>query len=389
MDYLSALLSEAVSSQRAPFVVGMLATSKGICWTGASNESIAGVELNETTVFRIVSMSKAIGATAAALLAERGKLDWDIPAEQVLPAFGDLQVLDSRLDGSLRTRPARTKATLRQLATHTSGLVYSYWDANIARYLHKTGLPPVASGRRASLRCPLAFDPGARWHYGSGVDWLGLAVEAIDGRSIDKFCRQEIFDPLRMNDTRFELEEDMMDRIPPAFGRTEDNGFCEAPFNVDPPPHPEFYAMGSALYSTPADYMRFLRMLLNGGRLEGIRLLTAESVTSFLSNQIGDLRLQSLQSALPVAVHDLVPPFGVAASHSLGFARTEQDIPGMRSKGSQFWAGVLNTHCWLDPGRDFAGIFMTQLLPLLDPGFMSLFEDFERTAYAHKADLGC
>ena len=233
MDHLSTLLSEAITSQRAPFVVGMLATSKGTCWTGASNESIAGVELNGTTVFRIVSMSKAIAAAAAALLAERGKLDWDTPAEQVLPEFGELQVLDSGTDDPLRMRPARTKATLRQLATHTSGLVYSYWDADIARYLHETGLPPVASGLRASLRCPLAFDPGARWHYGSGVDWLGLAVEAIDGRRINRFCQEEIFDPLGMNDTHFELEKDMMGRIPPAFGRTEDGGFSEAPFNVD------------------------------------------------------------------------------------------------------------------------------------------------------------
>jgi methyl acetate hydrolase len=378
------LLAEAVEERRAPFVVGMLGTSTGTCWSGSAGADIAGVDLNERTVFRIVSMTKAIGATAAAILAERGMLNWETPVEAILPEFGAIQVLETDDNGMFRLRPARTKANLRQLATHTSGLVYGFWNADIGQFLHESGLPPVVSGLRASLGCPLAFDPGSRWQYGSGVDWLGLVVEAIDGRRIDRFCREEIFDALHMNDTRFELEGDMIDRLPPAFGRSEDGGFAQAPINVDPPALPEFYGMGHALYSTTADYMRFLRLWLNGGQLEDVRLLKEESVKALLGNQIGDLRLGPLRTAFPLAVHDFAVPVGMVASHSIGFARTEQDVSGMRSKGSQFWGGVLNTHFWLDPDRDLAGILMTQLLPFLDPGFMSLFEDFERSAYARR-----
>ncbi len=125
--------------------------------------------------------------------------------------------------------------------------------------------------------------------------------------------------------------------------------------------------MGHALYSTTFDYMRFLRMWLNRGQLYGVKILSPDSASQFLENHIGDLRLQSLRSALPIAVADLALYPGFPKSHSLGFARMEEDIPGMRSAGSQFWGGVLNTHFWFDPERDFAGILMTQLLPFLDP----------------------
>lgn len=381
MDQLAVVLSEAVKAKQAPFLVGALGTSKAVCWTGSAGEEVAGLPLNQKTVFRIVSMSKAVGATAAVILAERGKLDWDTPVEEILPEFGNLQVLTSEKDGQYQLRPPRTKATLRELATHTSGLVYGFWDANIARYLESAGLPPVISGLRASLTCPLAFDPGEKWHYGSGVDWLGLAIEAIDGRSIDRFCHEEIFTPLGMVDTHFELEDSIAARLAPVFGRSPEGDLVEAPIKADPPSHPEFYGIGHALYSTAHDYMHFLRMWLNQGQLDGVRILKPESIWYVLENHIGDLRMQPLSTALPIAVEDLTVFPDIAKSHSLCFARTEEDMPGMRSAGSQFWGGVLNTHFWFDPTRDLAGILMTQLVPFLDGRFMSTFAAFEQKAY--------
>ncbi len=381
MDQLSVLLSKAVKAKHAPFLIGALGTSKGIHWSGSAGEDIAGVALNEKTVFRIVSMSKAVGATAAVILAERGRLNWNTPVDEILPEFGKLQVLIADTEGRFHLRPPKTRATLRELATHTSGLVYGFWDSNIARYLESAGLPPVVSGLRSSLSCPLAFDPGERWQYGSGVDWLGLAIEAIDGRSIDRFCHEEIFTPLGMVDTYFELQDNMVARLAPAFGRSSDGSFVEAPINVDPPSHPEFYGLGHALYSTVHDYMRFLRMWLNHGQLDGVRILKPKSVSLALENHIGHFRLQPLPTALPLAVADLTIFPEIAKSHSLCFARTEENIPGMRSAGSQFWGGVLNTHFWFDPTHDLAGILMTQLLPFLDADFMSAFATFEQLAY--------
>lgn len=382
MSKLEDLLREGVAARRAPFVVGIAGNSRGVVWSGSSGV-IAGQVLSEKTVFRIVSMSKAIGATAAAILATRGQLDWRTPINEILPDFGEIRVLTGYQNEKPHLRAPRTQATLQQLATHTSGLVYGFWDRDIARYLQDSGLPPVVSGMNAALTCPMAFDPGQRWQYGSGVDWLGLVVEKIDGRRIDQFCQEEIFQPLAMRDTRFELERDMEKRLAPVFARSAEGYFTAPPIDVGPPSQPEFYGMGHSLYSTAADYMRFLRMWLNLGELDGLRLLNADQATHFLFNHIGSLRMEPLKTTFPQAVLDLdiLPEF--EKSHSLGFGRMEASVPGMRSSGSQFWGGVLNTHFWFDPAKDVAGILMTQLLPFLDPGFTSLFAEFERYVYAN------
>ena len=123
MDQLSVLMSEAVEAKQAPFLIGALGTSNGMYWTGSAGEDVAGIDLNENTVFRIVSMSKAVGSTAAVILAERGRLDWNTPVEEILPEFANLRVLIADKEGLFHLRPPKTKATLRELATHTSGLV--------------------------------------------------------------------------------------------------------------------------------------------------------------------------------------------------------------------------------------------------------------------------
>jgi methyl acetate hydrolase len=301
MNHSSGLLSRGVIERRAPFLVGMVGTSKGTCLSGSAGEVSAGT-LSDTTIFRVISMSKAVGATAAAILADRGILDWDTPVEDILPNFGKLTVLVSFDKKNAQLRQPATRATLRHLATHTSGLFYGFWDEQIAQYLEANGIPPVVSRLCASLACPLAFDPGDRWQYGSGVDWLGLVVEALDGRSIRQFCHEEIFDPLRMSDTRFELDKVLAARLVPAFARSAEGGFVEPQINVDPPAHPEFYGIGHALYSTAADYMRFLRMWLGKGELDGVQILKPDSATQYLENHIGELRVLPLRTALLAAV---------------------------------------------------------------------------------------
>ncbi len=162
--------------------------------------------------------------------------------------------------------------------------------------------------------------------------------------------------------------------------RGEDGKF--APFELAPPPHPEFYGMGHALYSTAGDYMRFLRMFLNKGALDGKRVLSEKGVATMLANHIGDLRVGKMTTAVaPVTADvDLFP--GTPKTHSLGFLRVEQDVPGMRSAGSQGGAGVLNTHFWFDPAKDVAGTIMTQTLPFVEPPFLAVYEKFERAVYA-------
>jgi len=183
-----------------------------------------------------------------------------------------------------------------------------------------------------------------------------------------------------MTSTAFECEGELATRLASVSARGEDGKF--GPFDIAPPPHPEFYGMGHALYSTAGDYMRFLRMFLNKGTLDGTRVLSEKGVSTMLANHVGDLRIPKLYTVAPPVTADWEFFPGVPKSHSFGFMRTEQDVPGMRTAGSQSWAGVLNTHYWFDPARDVAGLIMTQTLPFVEPPFMAVYEEFERAVYS-------
>ncbi len=351
MSQLNDVLDQSVRAQDAPFLVAMVGDKDGVKWSGSSGDCATGQKATQDTVFRIFSMTKAVGSTAAMILMDRGKLDPNTPVDAIIPEFARIKVLDGFDGATPRLRVPRSKATVRHLATHTSGLVYEFWNPDIPKYMEATSHPSILSGLKASLFYPLAFDPGERWDYGPGIDWLGQVVEAVDGRKIDHFCR-----------------------------RGEDGKFADYP--LAPPSHPEFYGMGHALYSTAPDYMRFLRMYLNKGQLDGKRLLSEKGVETLLSNQIGDLKVGMLKTVVPALTADAEFFPGRKKTHSMAFMRIEEDVPGMRSAGSQFWAGVLNTHCWFDPKKNIAAVLMTQSLPFVEPRFIGVYDRFERAVYA-------
>ncbi len=380
MKDLSPLLSGAVASGAAPFVVVLAASAEQDLAAGAAGDAAPGRPAALDTVFRVYSLTKAVGALAAMIVVERGLLTLDMPVVEILPAFGELQVLEG-FDGDRPIlRPQRTVCTIRHLATHTSGLAYEHWNGLVKRWMDLTGHPSIFTGRRDALAYPLVADPGTSWHYGPGLDWLGQAVEAVDGRRIDAFCRQEIFDRLAMDDTVFELDPSLAARCAATFVRSGDGFRQVGGLPVDPP---EFFGMGHALWSTAPDYMRFLRMLLGGGELDGVRIVSPETVATLLANHVGSLPASRLISVAPKVSADFDPFPGLALSHSLAFARLEEDVPGRRAAGSQYWGGALNSHCWLDPSSGFAGLYLTQLAPFADPRLMVDLEAFERHLYAH------
>ena len=381
MSNLDKVISDAVARQDAPFLVAMTGNASGVTWSGAAGERSPGKPAAEDTVFRIFSMTKAVGSTAAMILMDRGKLSPDATVESLLPDFAEVRLLEGfDADGAPKLRKPHKKATVRNLATHTSGLVYEFWNPDIPRFQQATGSPSILAGTLAALQAyPLTFEPGERWDYGVGIDWLGRIVEKVDGRSIVKFCREEIFGPLGMRDTSFEVEEHMAPRLAAVSIRGEDGKFSD--MALAPPSHPEFYGMGHCLYSTAPDYMRFLRMYLNKGKLDGARILSEAGLEKLLANQIGDLKIPLLKTAAPAITADAEFFPGKRKSHSMAFMRFEEDIPGMRHAGSQGWAGVLNTHYWWDPKANLAGVLMTQSLPFVEPRFAVTYEAFEREAY--------
>ena len=382
MKELQDVLDQAVAAGDVPFAVGMAGNSAGITFQGSAGEAATGRAADLDTVFRIFSMTKAIGSLAAMILIDRGKLSLDTPVEDVLPAWGRLQVLDGWDGDSPRLRAPRTKATIRHLATHTSGVEYEFWNDQMPRFMEATGHPTVLSGMNVSLeQQPLMSDPGTRWGYGQSIDWLGKVVEAVSGQSIVDFCQSEIFDPLGMASTGFEVTEDMARRMADVKARGEDGAF--APFELAPPSKPEFYGMGHALYSTAPDYMRFLRMVLNKGTLDGAKILSPEAVAEMTADQMNGLTLTKMITMAPPVTADFEPFPGTRVVHSVAFMRNEEDIPGKRSAGSQSWAGVLNSHYWIDPAKDVAAVIMTQSLPFVEERFMKTYDAYERAVYAN------
>lgn len=377
MQNLQHLLGEAVENGEAPFVVAMTGSTAGIGFSGAAGDAADGRPADLDTVFAIFSMTKAVGSLAALILIDQGLLHPDTPVSDVLPGWNDLPVLDGWDGDAPVLRPQRTTATIRHLATHTSGAEYDTWNADILRYIRATGLPRATTGQKRALTCPLASDPGTRWGYGTSIDWLGQVVEAVDGRRIDRFCQEEIFGPLGMKDTRFE-PEGIEDRLATVSRRESSGQFV--PMAMAPPSRPEFYGMGHALYATAPDYMTFLRLLLNRGTLNGTRIIGETAIGLATQDQMQGLQFRRMEAAAPVSASVDYP--GRTMTHSFAFLRNEEDWRGKRSAGSLSWAGLCNTHYWIDPVRDLCAVLMTQSLPFLDPGFARLYDRFERAVYA-------
>jgi methyl acetate hydrolase len=375
---LQQVLVDSVAASDVPFVVAMAARHDGVSFSGAAGEAASGRKAAEDTLFRIFSMTKAIGSTAAMILIDRGKLDADTPVQDILPEFAEIRVLDGYDGDKPRFHAPKTKATLRHLATHTSGIEYEFWNADVVTFMERTGHPSILSGLKSSMFYPMMTDPGTRWGYGPSIDWLGLCVEKVSGLSIVDFCQREIFEPLGMSNTYFEVPESEQHRLAAVRIRGADGHF--GPIEVAPPSKPEVYGMGHCLYSTAPDYLRFLRMFLNRGELDGRRVLSKMGVDWMLADQMRGLTLRRMVTSSPLT-DDFEPFPGTRVTHSFGFMRNEADIPGMRSAGSLAWAGVLNSHYWFDPVKDVAAVIMTQSLPFVEPRYLKTYEAYERAVY--------
>jgi CubicO group peptidase (beta-lactamase class C family) len=377
------LLQDAVKAGEAPGVAAAAADASGPIYQGASGRRSVATDAPMTTdtVFRIASMTKAVTATAAMQMVEQGKLGLDTPAGDIVPDLASPQVLEGfSAGGEPVLRPARGTVTLRKLLTHTSGFVYEIWDEKMKRYVEATGLPAARTGKLTSLGAPLAFDPGERWEYGIGIDWAGRMVETVSGQNLEAYMRAHIFDPLHMPDSGYMPKPDWGDRLAGVHGREADGSLqpVDSPLPAAPP---EFFPGGGGLYSTVGDYLRFLRMLMNGGSLDGAQVLKPETVALMAQNSMGELNVLPLRSSNLRLSADAEFFPGMEKKWGLSFLINTQDGPAGRSAGSLAWAGLYNTYFWLDPRRKIAGVLMTQILPFADPKVLGLLDRFESAIY--------
>ncbi|HEY7268646.1 MAG TPA: serine hydrolase domain-containing protein [Dehalococcoidia bacterium] len=380
------VLKRAVDAAEVPGVVALAADETGVIYEGAfgSRESGADRPMTLDTVFWIASMTKAVTSVAAMQLVEQGRLDLDEPLGNLLPALASPQVLEGfDADGMPRLRPATRPITLRLLLTHTAGFAYDTWNDETRLYYKNTGKPGLGSGKREAFRhVPLVFEPGERWEYGISIDWVGLAVEEASGKPLDAYFDEQIFSPLGMNDSGFVLGTSQRERRVSMHRRTGPTSFEVIPFELNQTP--EFFMGGGGLYSTGPDYLRFLRMLLHGGELDGARLLQSETVAEMGRNQIGDLSAGVLTSYNPGMSYSAEFFPGIPKRWGLGYMITTQEAPSGRGAGSLAWGGMANTYFWLDPAKRVTGLIMTQLFPFADPVVLDLLARFEAAIYAQR-----
>jgi methyl acetate hydrolase len=364
-------------------VVAMAATDKGVLYEGAFGARAldGSAAMTVDTVFRIASMTKAIASVAAMQLVEQGKLTLEGPVPNIDPALGSPQVLEGfDASGAPRLRPAKRPITLRHLLTHTAGFSYDIWDANTGRYVKAAGVPARGTMKVASIRTPLAFDPGERWEYGVNIDWVGRLVEATSGQPLDAYFRDRIFAPLGMKDSGYVTSTEQRARQARVHVRQADGTLVPQPLEA-PPVASEFWPAGGPLYSTARDYLVFLQMLLHGGSFNGARVLRPETVAEMARNHTGDIAAGVLKTNMPALSNDVDFFPGAPIRWGLGYMLNLQPGPNGRSAGTVSWGGLFNTYYWLDPARRITGLIMTQILPFADPRAVKLYGQFERGVY--------
>jgi methyl acetate hydrolase len=390
LTHVDAILRAAVGAQQVPGVVAIAATEDGILYEGAfGGRRLGGGPANEAamtrdTVFRIASMVKLITSVAAMRLVEQGKLSLDGPLPEVDPAVADPQVLDGfDAKGAPLLRPPKRPIALHHLLTHTSGFTYRLWDAEAIKYVNAIGKAPLAE-RIKLPRTPLMFDPGDRWQYGTSIDWVGKIVEEVSGEPLETHFKKNIFEPLGMNDTTFEITPAQRTREASGHHRQPDGSLKPEPMEPAPKPQaaPRHHSGGGGIYSTAPDYLTLIRMLMHGGSFEGAHILQPETVALMGQNQIGPVEAGILKTTAPLISNDVDFFHGISLKWGFGHMINMQPVPEARSAGSMTWAGLYNTYYWIDPKKRVAAVFMTQVLPFADERALYVYRQFERGIYA-------
>jgi CubicO group peptidase (beta-lactamase class C family) len=338
-------------------------------------ERAAPVE--EDTIWRIYSMTKPITGVALMSLYEHGMFQLSYPVGRFIPEWRDLKVRERAEDGSERLVDPQRPMTVRDLMMHMSGLgfaggktlpeLFSADDAKPGEGF----APGLRRGSNATLQTmieryagyPLEFHPGTRWFYSVSTDVCGRLVEIISGQRFDDYLRETLFGPLAMIDTAFLVPDGKADRFAACYRRDASKKLVL----VDDPQHsgyhkePSFLSGGGGLVSTTPDYLRFCQMLLNGGELDGVRILGRKTIELMAANHLpGGGDLQSV--ALPGGYGEVgFAGIGFGLTVAVAQAPTATQVIG--SPGEYMWGGAASTIFWVDPAEDLTVVFMTQLLP--------------------------
>ncbi len=364
LDRLTRTLGREVSAGRLPGGVLMVlrdgdtVLEHAFGWRDLEADEL----MRPDAIFRIASMTKLVTTVAVLMLQEEGKLLLSDPVAKYIPEFDSTTVAVAREDGGYDVVPAARPITLRDLLTHTSGIGYGYglardrWEAaGISGWYFAGRDEPIAETVARMAALPFDAQPGEEFVYGYSTDILGVVIERASGQPLDAFLRERIFLPLRMPDTAFFLPPAKRDRLATVYGINESDRLVRAPDvsttvgqgeYVDGPR--KSFSGGAGLLSTAQDYARFLQMLLQGGTLEGVRIVSSKSVQLMTVNHTGDLY-----------------PWEEGVGFGLGvFVVTDLGDRGTLGSVGEFgWNGAYHTAAWVDPQERLVVVYLTQVIP--------------------------
>ena len=372
---LSTFLKSATDRGDVPGVVVAVVDKNGVLYNEAFGKSstVRNTPMTKDTIFNMASMTKPITSTAIMILVDEGKLKLDDEVAKYLPKWKDPQVISkfNEADASFETRPAKRQITIRHLLTHTSGIGYGFASPMLTKIMEKT--------KKSEMDSPLLFDPGESWAYGASTRVLGLVVEAISGQKIDAYLQARILGPLGMNDTSYLVPTTKYSRVVAVNARNASGKFEERPV---PATIPATVQGDGGLYGTASDYGLFLRMLLNRGTLNGKRILSEQSAKLMLEPATGSVVVKEQQSA-NLSLSRNFPVGAGKDKWGLGFQLAADKLPNRRSPGSGTWAGIFNTHFFIDPSRELGVVVMMQTLPFYDEASMKVYAGAEEAVYSH------
>ena len=322
------------------------------------------------TIFRFYSMTKPITSVALMQLHEQGMFQLTDPVSRFIPQWRDLQVMTGGDWPNFETRPADRPMSMRDVLSHQSGLTYGFMEGQLERAYNKADVYQAGTMEGRDLQSmidrlaelPLKFSPGDNWNYGVSTDVCGYLVETISGQRFDEYLQEYIFDPLGMEDTGFDVPAEKIDRFAANYERGPDRQLrlLDDPATSNYAEPQTFFSGGGGLVSTAHDYHRFCQMLLNGGELDGARLLGPKTIELMTMNHLPDG-----QDLSERALGSFSETANDGVGFGLGFAMIV-DIPRTQNVGSlgeYYWGGAASTIFWIDPVEDMIVIFLTQFMP--------------------------
>ena len=376
MDNLGEEINKAFLKFNIPFVDYGITSSDSIFLKGIfRNPEFPNLSQNKNSLFRMASMTKPLTAYLTLALLDEYKIDFHERVGTYLPEIDNLKIAYKEGE-TIKYKKNKVPISFHHLLSCTSGNAYEHHDPLVSELVSKKEVAPMKNGDDAFLKAPLVFTPGSQWGYGISYGWLGKAIEAISGLTLNENLKKYLCNPLGLKQTSFAPEKSSKEILTPVYFRDSEGSYSDITSKITLGFNPFHYG-GGGITSTLSDYLKILSFFLRVMNSDG-----EDSIVSHMfQNQIGNLAISPLKSfnknlALD---YDIYP--GVEKYWGYGLLINKEPIPKKREAGSGSWAGVLNTFFWIDPKSDVAGVFLAQMLPCYSPNLLNAFASFEELAY--------